>query len=58
MIVQRLKQIVENICNAEDDALKCESGNAAAGRRLRKACLEASKELKLLRVEILELIKK
>ena len=58
MIVEKLKQIIEDLCTAQEDAEKCESGNASAGRRLRKACMEATKDLKTLRAEVLENLKK
>ena len=58
MIVDKLKEILDNLVSLEEDAQKCESGNASAGRRVRKACLEASKELKELRSLILEHSKK
>ena len=58
MIVERLKEILERLANAEADAEKCESGNASAGRRVRKVCMEATKELKALRTLILEQSKK
>lgn len=54
MILERLKEIVENLAAAEADAEKCESGNASAGRRVRKVCMEVTKELKDLRALILE----
>tara|TARA_Y100001937_G_scaffold38616_2_gene54941 strand:- start:4965 stop:5138 length:174 start_codon:yes stop_codon:yes gene_type:complete len=54
MIVERLKVILEELAKAELDAEKCESGNASAGRRLRKASMNAIKELKELRAIILE----
>ena len=58
MIVENLKNILDSLCAAEEDAQKCESGNAAAGRRLRKVAMEAIKELKSLRAVILENSKK
>lgn len=58
MIVQKLKKILEDLCNAESDAEKCESGNVSAGRRVRKTAMTAIKELKELRSEVLELSKK
>ena len=54
MIVERFKQILEELAKAENDAEKCESGNASAGRRLRKASMNAIKELKELRALVLE----
>ena len=58
MIVERLKEILESLSKATADAEKCESGNASAGRRVRKICMEATKELKELRALILEQSKK
>lgn len=58
MIVNKLKEILEKLRQAEIDALKAESGNVSAGRRVRKVSMEAIKELKDLRVVILENSKK
>jgi len=58
MLEEKLKQIVQNLCAAEDDVIKCQSGNASAGRRARKTCMEATKDLKELRSLILEILKK
>tara|TARA_B100000427_G_C15505620_1_gene593805 strand:- start:2162 stop:2338 length:177 start_codon:yes stop_codon:yes gene_type:complete len=58
MIVERLKKIIEILCEAEEDSRKCEEGNASAGRRVRKISMEAIKELKDLRSMILEHSKK
>ena len=58
MIAKRLKEILEELCKAEEDAEKCESGNTSAGRRLRKSSMTAIKELKELRNMILEHMKK
>tara|TARA_E500000331_G_C17255917_1_gene713041 strand:+ start:1735 stop:1920 length:186 start_codon:yes stop_codon:yes gene_type:complete len=57
-ISEKLKEIIQALEKCEDDALKSETGNASAGRRLRKASMLAIKDLKELRVEILEKIKK
>ena len=54
MITERLKTILDDLAAAELDAQKCEDGNASAGRRLRKASMNAIKELKELRALILE----
>ena len=54
MIVERLREILNELAQATEDAEKCESGNAAAGRRLRKASMNAIKELKELRTLVLE----
>tara|TARA_B100001248_G_scaffold258851_1_gene243843 strand:- start:8 stop:190 length:183 start_codon:yes stop_codon:yes gene_type:complete len=57
MITDRLKVILEELSLAEEDAQKCEDGNASAGRRVRKASMNAIKELKELRALILQQIK-
>ena len=54
MITQKLKDILQMLCEAEEDTSKCEAGNASAGRRVRKVCIEAIRELKELRASILE----
>tara|TARA_Y100000592_G_scaffold93178_1_gene155980 strand:+ start:432 stop:608 length:177 start_codon:yes stop_codon:yes gene_type:complete len=54
MIVEKLKVIMEELAAATEDAEKCETGNASAGRRLRKISMNAIKELKELRAVILE----
>lgn len=54
MILEKLKTIVKELTEAELDAEKCEKGNASAGRRLRKASMNAIKALKELRTQILE----
>lgn len=58
MIVEKLNSIVSKLKEAEIDAEKSENGNASAGRRVRKVCMEAIKELKELRTLILEQSKK
>lgn len=58
MILEQLKQIIENLVQAELDAQKAEDGNISAGRRVRKTCMEATKSLKELRALILEESKK
>ncbi len=58
MIKQRLNEILEKIKQTESDVDKSETGNASAGRRVRKVCMEIIKELKEIRVEILENSKK
>ena len=57
MITEKLKAILEELASAEEDAQKCEDGNASAGRRVRKASMNAIKELKELRAAVLEQIK-
>jgi len=58
MIVKKFREILEELARAEDDAQKSEEGNASACRRLRKASMEAIKELKELRTIALENSKK
>jgi hypothetical protein len=60
MILENLQTILNELHSEDNikDATKAESGNAAAGRRLRKACLEAIKELKSLRTNILDQTRK
>ncbi len=58
MILEKLKKIIENLIETEQDAQKAESGNASAGRRVRKVCMEATKDLKELRSFVLEESKK
>ena len=57
MIIEKLKSILEELALAEEDAQKCEEGNASAGRRVRKASMNAIKELKELRAAVLDQIK-
>mgnify|MGYP001406510125 CR=1 FL=1 len=54
MILEKFRKILEELAQAEIDAEKSESGNASAGRRLRKASMSAIKELKELRTLVLE----
>tara|TARA_A100001011_G_scaffold245367_2_gene253320 strand:+ start:725 stop:901 length:177 start_codon:yes stop_codon:yes gene_type:complete len=58
MIVEKLKSILDSLCEAEEDAIKSEAGNLAAGRRARKQAMEAIKSLKEFRALILEASKK
>ena len=58
MITEKYEKILKDLELAKEDAEKCDKGNASAGRRLRKAALEAMKALKGLRAEIMEEIKK
>jgi hypothetical protein len=57
MIVEKLKNILEELAHAEEDATKSEEGNASAGRRVRKASMSAIRELKELRNLVLQQIK-
>ena len=54
MISEKFKEILSALQEAERDSEKCDKGNASAGRRLRKACLAAMKDLKELRADIIE----
>ena len=58
MILQKLENIVNALCNLKEDSEKCEKGNASAGRRVRKEIMNQIKQLKELRAEILEMGKK
>ena len=53
MISEKFKDILETLQESEKDSEKCDKGNASAARRLRKPCLEAMKELKALRADII-----
>ena len=57
MITEKLKTILDELATAEEDAQKCEDGNASAGRRVRKISMNAIKELKELRNIVLEQMK-
>lgn len=58
MFKQKLQEIINNLLESLEDAEKCETGNASAGRRVRKLCMDATKDLKHLRAIILEHSKK
>ena len=58
MIVVKLETILRDLNTSLEDAGKCESGNKSAARRLRIQCMEAIKQLKILRSAILENSKK
>ena len=58
MIAEKFKSILESLEASAKDSEKCDRGNASAARRLRKACLEAMKELKSLRADIIADMKK
>tara|TARA_E500000305_G_C3935184_1_gene194715 strand:+ start:461 stop:664 length:204 start_codon:yes stop_codon:yes gene_type:complete len=53
MISEKFKEVLAALQEAEKDSEKCDKGNASAGRRLRKACLAAMKDLKELRSHII-----
>lgn len=50
--VDKLEMLMETLTSAGADAAKFDAGNSAAGTRLRKKALEASKQLKSLRAEV------
>tara|TARA_B100001094_G_scaffold299050_1_gene323424 strand:+ start:359 stop:535 length:177 start_codon:yes stop_codon:yes gene_type:complete len=58
MIIEKLEEIISTLEASREEAQKAETGNASAGRRLRKVCMEAAKELKELRAIVLEQSKK
>ena len=58
MITERINNILKELEDSKVDAEKAESGNASAGRRVRKAAMAAIKELKELRALILQNSKK
>lgn len=58
MVTEQFEKILKDLALATEDAEKCDKGNASAGRRLRKASLDAMKALKTLRAQIMEEIKK
>tara|TARA_B100000085_G_scaffold261110_1_gene265169 strand:- start:252 stop:428 length:177 start_codon:yes stop_codon:yes gene_type:complete len=58
MIVQKLEEIVQKLCDCKEDTEKTEAGNVSAGRRVRKASMEIINDLKELRKLILENSKK
>ena len=54
MILKQLQKIVTDLSDALADAGKFESGNAAAGTRVRKAAQQAKKDLQALRIAVQE----
>ena len=54
MINEKLRGIIEILCECVEDAEKSQTGNVSAGRRVRKNSMSAIKELKELRTLILE----
>ncbi|MDB4348897.1 histone H1 [bacterium] len=58
MIVEKLEEIVALLKEQSEDSERAQNGNASAGRRLRKASMEAIKQLKELRTAVLENSKK
>tara|TARA_B100000131_G_C18073853_1_gene595596 strand:+ start:882 stop:1061 length:180 start_codon:yes stop_codon:yes gene_type:complete len=57
MIKDSIEQIISGLQNAVADAEKCDGGNAAAGRRVRKAAQEARNALLELRKQVTETVK-
>ena len=53
MVLDRLQEILSELSLAVRDAEKFDVGNASAGRRVRKSAMEAIKELKVLRAEVM-----
>ena len=54
MVENNLSEIIKLLCEASEDAIKFDSGNAAAGTRVRKAAQEAVNSLKDLRKKVSE----
>jgi len=53
MILDRLQEILSELSLAVRDAEKFDNGNASAGRRVRKSAMQAIKELKDLRSDVM-----
>ena len=51
-IENELQTIINNLTTAINDANKFDGGNASAGTRVRKAAMEATKNLKDLRANV------
>ena len=51
-IEAKVQAIVDGLTVAVDDAAKFDKGNSAAGTRVRKAAMEATKSLKSVRTEV------
>ncbi len=54
-IQTELESIVNTLTAAINDATKFDAGNASAGTRVRKAAMEASKNLKTLRAQVTDI---
>ena len=50
-----LDSLVEQLRHASVDGKKFDSGNDAAGRRVRKACMEVSRACKDIRAQVQEI---
>ena len=53
MALDRLQKILSELSLAVRDAEKFDNGNASAGRRVRKSAMDAIKELKELRADVM-----
>tara|TARA_R100000008_G_scaffold86768_1_gene81479 strand:+ start:995 stop:1183 length:189 start_codon:yes stop_codon:yes gene_type:complete len=53
MVLERLQEILSELSLAVRDAEKFDKGNASAGRRVRKSAMEAIRDLKELRAEVM-----
>ncbi len=54
MIEAQVSELLSVLSNAVADAAKFDRGNDAAGRRLRKACMEVARACKSMRADIQE----
>ncbi len=54
MIEAQVSELLSVLNNAVADAAKFDRGNDAAGRRLRKACMEVARACKSMRADIQE----
>ena len=54
MSLEKLLKILSELSLAVRDAEKFDSGNASAGRRVRKSAMDAIKELKELRASVMQ----
>lgn len=54
MIESRVTSLNNLLSNAVADAAKFDAGNDAAGRRLRKACMEVGRACKSIRADVQE----
>jgi hypothetical protein len=54
MSLEQLQKILSELSLAVRDAEKFDSGNASAGRRVRKSAMDAIKELKELRASVMQ----
>jgi len=57
-VTEKLSSITKILCELSEDAEKTNKGNASAGRRVRKTCMQIIHELRELRSEVLKLSKK